>query len=178
MEYTTIGGSHIVTQVCIKSVAFNRFLSINGGGMTAFEGNGGGSVTSTTAIDASSSLLLEHFGNGYFTVRVPNNPGAYLRLDASTLFESKQANPNGSGTANCQYYASNRPPPFESYELFRLRGGGHDGAVAIESGAFPGVFLRMDGEGVVNGQFYGAGAQPPTGSWEMFTVQLIVGYYG
>jgi hypothetical protein len=53
----------------------------------------------------------------------------------------------GGGAVNCQFGAD----AFEKFQLVPLS----DGSVAIQSVAFPGVFLRMDGSGV--SQFTGPG---------------------
>ena len=87
-------------------------------------------------------------------------PGVYLRMDGRKV---KQFEDDGSGVVNAQYKAG-------SWEYFYIRKQ-ERGTVAIESAAFPNVFLRMDGRGVVAPVDDGAGVvncQASIGPYELF----------
>ncbi|KAH9217578.1 hypothetical protein DL95DRAFT_459184 [Leptodontidium sp. 2 PMI_412] len=161
--------SFITLKVTIKSDHFDRFFAIDGKGMLAFTMAGAGSVTSSPALGPLSILYMDKYDNGTISIRAPNNPGVFLRLDAND--ENKQTwGGNGFGTVNCQYFRENLPHP-DGKEILRLRA--HpDGSSSLESVEDPGVFLRMDKLGTMNCQWYGAGRQGNR-SWQLFTVILL-----
>ncbi|KAM3516547.1 hypothetical protein NHJ13051_009807 [Beauveria bassiana] len=155
-------------EVSIKSQRFGIFLSLDGTGVKAFDGNGSGVAAAQTYVGSWERLQIENHADGTFSILSSNFPGVYLRLDGTGLKKFEEA---GGGVANTQFYAT---PPARGYELFKFHPQS-DGSKAIESVAFPGVFLRMDGNakkrpdgltGVVNGQF---GAR----SYEKFIVTVL-----
>ncbi|PVH79835.1 hypothetical protein DL98DRAFT_589045 [Cadophora sp. DSE1049] len=163
--------SYITLKVAIKSKEFDRFLAINGNGMSSFTVAGAGSVTSSKALGLLSILRIENYDNGTFSIRAPRHPGVFLRLDHE---DDKKENRTWAwgdyGTVNYQYSTANTPNP-DGKEFFRFCP--HpDGSVAIDSVACPGFCLRMDDEGFVNGQWWGE-EKPPNLSLELFTVMLL-----
>lgn len=87
-------------------------------------------------------------------------PKAFLRMDGTGV---TQFSAGGGGTVNAQGGVG-------AWEKFHLRPQGGL-RVAIESAAFPGVFLRMDGNGVTAPTGPGAGkvnCQVGAHSWERF----------
>ncbi|PWG81188.1 MAC/perforin domain-containing protein [Pararcticibacter amylolyticus] len=85
----------------------------------------------------------------------------YMRLDGSSFSPFV----SGSGKVNCQYGAG----PFESVKIAKLE----DGTYSIESGAYPGLFLRMDGTGVTGPLGNGGGVvnlQDSAGGYERFNI--------
>ncbi|HET7433682.1 MAG TPA: hypothetical protein VFN10_03100 [Thermoanaerobaculia bacterium] len=90
-------------------------------------------------------------------------PGVYLRMDGRDV---RQFEGNGSGIVNAQFTAG-------SWEYFYIRRQ-ERGTVAIESAAFPNVFLRMDGRDVVAHVDDGAGVvncQASAGPYELFRIR-------
>ena len=88
-------------------------------------------------------------------------PKAFLRMDGSGVTKFTGS---GAGKVNAQGYVG-------AWEKFHLRPRGSDLRVAIESAAFPGVFLRMDGNGITQPSGPGAGTvncQFGAHSWEQF----------
>ncbi|KAM3536870.1 hypothetical protein BM221_010379 [Beauveria bassiana] len=155
-------------EVSIKSQRFETFLSLDGTGVEAFDDDGSGVAAAQTYVGSWERLQIENHADGTFSILSSNFPGVYLRLDGTGLENYEGA---GGGVANTQFYAT---PPARGYELFKFQPQS-DGSKAIESVAFPGVFLRMDGDaetlpngltGVVNGQF---GAE----AWEKFIVTVL-----
>ncbi|MDP9865780.1 MULTISPECIES: papain-like cysteine protease family protein [Streptosporangium] len=100
---------------------------------------------------------LAALGNTPITIRSGAFHNVHLRLDGRTVTSFTSS---GGGTVNCQY------GPTSSSERFRVRPQ-VDGSIALESVAFPNVYLRMDGSavtaytssggGTVNCQYGGAG---------------------
>ncbi|KAM3457611.1 hypothetical protein MY3296_001043 [Beauveria thailandica] len=155
-------------EVCIKSQRFGTYLGLDGTGVHNFDGKGSGVAAAQTFVGSWERLQIENHADGTFSILSSAFAGVYLRLDGTGL---KKFEAEGGGVANTQFYAT--PPP-RSYELFKFHPQ-PDGSKAIESVAFPGVFLRMDGNGkklpdglvgVVNGQF---GAR----SYEKFIVTVL-----
>jgi phospholipase C len=94
-------------------------------------------------------------------------PGVYLRMDGRGVTPGVATGPGG-GVVNCQGSAG-------AWELFTLAPQVGN-QIAIESVAFPGVFLRMDGRGVPVGDPEGpdggvVNCQGTVGPWELFTLQ-------
>lgn len=88
-------------------------------------------------------------------------PGVVLRLDGNGVVVPPIG--SGGGTVNAQFGVS-------LWERFVLHPQ-PSGTVAIESVAFPGVYLRLDGSGVVVPSGSGGGtvnAQSTVGPWEEF----------
>ena len=87
---------------------------------------------------ALTAADLATIGDAPVAVQSVAFPNVYLRTDGRGVTSATSA---GSGTVNCQF---GRPSPWESYRVHRQA----NGSVALESIAFPGVYLRMGGEGV------------------------------
>jgi len=156
MSYSTI-------KACIKGAG--RYLSIDAKGMSAYAQAGAGAVSSTTTLGPLSTLWIECYSNGTCSIRAPNAPGVYLRLDNPN---NAVFNGGGVGVANCQYWKEGTPG--NSREVFALRTQ-TDGSCAIESVSQPGNFLRMHEGGVVNLQFWAKGTN--VGNCEILQVWLL-----
>ncbi|PMD63843.1 uncharacterized protein K444DRAFT_660778 [Hyaloscypha bicolor E] len=154
--------SYVVIKAAIKSQEFGTYLSITGNGTAV------GTVTTTTTINASSTLYIELYSTGIYAIRASNAPGVYLRFDASPLEETKTPLASGGGTVNTAYYASGFPGAgnYESFHFQTLA----DGTTAIESVNFPQCYLRISSTDV-NGQYYLPGVQPA--NYEVFSILLL-----
>jgi len=89
---------------------------------------------------------LAKLGNTPVMIGSRNYPNVYLRMDGTGV---TAATDNGSGKVNCQYMAG-------SSEKYKIRAQA-DGSFALESAAFPNVFLRLDGRGVTTQTTNGGG---------------------
>ncbi|GLZ78072.1 hypothetical protein Afil01_28790 [Actinorhabdospora filicis] len=112
-----------------------------------------------------SAADLATIGDIPITIRSTAFTNVYLRLDGTgvTAFSG-----SGAGKVNCQFSAGSPGP----YEKFRLRKQA-DGSYALESVAFPNVYLRLDGTGVVSQTTGGGGTvncQFGAGSSERFNL--------
>jgi hypothetical protein len=144
--------------VAIRSQAFSgNYLSVDGTGVTAPTGPGGGTVSVSKTVSPRERFLLEKRWDGTVAIRSCAYDNVYIRMIADINAPSGP----GGGTVNLQYTAGPR-------EAFRLVPQS-DGTQTIESVYSPGRFLRMQGidsaqpKGVVNVQF---GAGP----WEKFFI--------
>jgi len=136
----------------IQSVAFKGvFLRMDGKGIRTTSGSGAGKVNCQKSLTTTCVFKLHQEKDGTFTIESVEYPGVFLRLDGSSV---KSFSGSGAGSVNCQFGAA-------EWEHFRLRDQ-KDGSFAIESVAFPNVYLRMDGDnpqgkdddfGIVNCQF-------------------------
>ncbi|MES2444416.1 MAG: hypothetical protein V4574_16440 [Pseudomonadota bacterium] len=91
-------------------------------------------------------------------------PGAFLRMDGTGV---TGMTPSGSGKVNCQGFAGK----LERFQLIQ----NPDGTTAINSIAFPKVFLRMDCSGVTKLTVTGGGvvnAQGGVGTLERFRINI------
>lgn len=144
----------------IQSVVFKRvFLRMDGKGIRTPSGSGAGNVNCQKSLTTTCVFKLHQEKNGTFTIESVEYPGVFLRMDGSNV---KSFSGSGSGSVNCQFNAAE----WEHFRLLEQK----DGSFAIESVAFPNVYLRMDGDnplgkdddfGIVNCQFN-------VGSYECF----------
>ncbi|KAG4434005.1 hypothetical protein IFR05_010520 [Cadophora sp. M221] len=102
--------SFITLKVAINSDHSGRFIAIDGEGMSAFKMSRAGSETSSNALGPPSILYMDKYDNGTISIRAPNNPGVFLRLDVGNSNEKTWAE-SGFGTVNRQYFKSNMPHP-------------------------------------------------------------------
>ena len=187
--------------VAIQSVHFpTAYLRMDGGKVTAFNGAGSGTVNcqyygsgtlpvpSVGNLEVFELIPMSGFSHGY-GLRSVNDPGAFLRIDGSQVKASEGA---GSGTVNCQYYASGSyPTAAKDDELLILQEVkvGSTVAYSIRANPFTNAYLRMDGtnvtafngsgSGVVNCQFYPTGQGPSgTTSYELFKVIPLPSFSG
>lgn len=140
----------------IQSVAFEGvFLRVDGKGINKGNGSGAGIVNCQKNLAQEGAIMAHKQSDGTFTLESVRYPGVFLRMDGNGI---RSFAGSGAGTVNCQFGAG-------QWERFKLNEQG-DGSCAIESAAFPNVFLRMDGKnlsgkeedfGTVNCQ-YGVGA--------------------
>ncbi|CZS92944.1 uncharacterized protein RAG0_03438 [Rhynchosporium agropyri] len=161
----------ITSKVAIRSENFDRFLVIDGDGISSFVEPGFGNVTSSKTLGPLSTLYMDRYNNNTVAIRAPNHPGVFLRLDADDKNEHTFGWAwEGFGVANCQYSKENLPARGgkETFEIVAHP----DGAVSFRSVAYPGAYLRMDDVGKVNCQCYGEG-RPSSRSWELFKVILL-----
>jgi hypothetical protein len=181
-----------INLVAIQSVHWNdangsAFLRIDGSSVTQFNNVGSGVVNCQyykqgddptpnigeyEVFELIPILLSDDpvsGGNLYgFAIRSLNFPSAFLRIDGSNVGGS---NGGGVGTVNCQYYSSGQYPDWldnpGQYEVFQLWSPGEGGVenyYALQSAAFPNIFLRMDGSATMNGSA-GGGSGFVNGQW-------------
>lgn len=145
----------------IQSAAFpGVFLRMDGSGVTAPTGPGGGTVNCQFGAGPWEQFDLAALGNSVFNLQSNAFPGVFLRMDGSGV--TAPTGPGG-GTVNCQFGAG----PWEAFR-FELQ---PDNTTALASVAFPGVYLRMDGAGVTSPTGPGGGTvngQFGVGAWEKF----------
>jgi phospholipase C len=153
------GGDRVsIPIVSIQSVAFPGVcLRMDGGGVTTPTATGGGVVNCQFGVGGSGAKSYEKFlihklGNGKVEIESIAFRNIYLRMDSCGL---SAPDTHGGGIVNCQYGIGGARGGV-SFEKFRLVAQPDD-AVAIESIAFPGVFLRMDGGGVTAQSSTGGG---------------------
>src|SRR5437868_1985794 len=127
------------TPITIQHAAFpNGRLRMDGSSVTAVTESGGGTVNCQYGPASPwESYRVHPQPNGSVGLESVAFPKVSLRMDGSTLTSSAGS---GGGKVNCQYGEA-------AYEMFYVRDQ-PDGSVALESAAFPNVFLRMDGSTV------------------------------
>jgi hypothetical protein len=126
--------------ISIVSAQFGTFLRMDAPGVTQPAASGGGTVNSAAAADPFTRFRLLPLQDETFAVESLQFPDVFLRLDGSAV---TQPLPQGGGVMNCQFGNG----PMEKFSLVPQG----DGTLAIESVAFPGVFVRTDGS-IVNAQ--------------------------
>jgi len=156
--------SQIMVQVAIQSVQFpNRYVRLDGQGVTSFTGTGGGKVDTQTYIGTYETFTLVVNTNGTVSFKSTVFNNVFLRLDATGVAAGQIGS---GGIVNAQFTAHT----WEQFKIHKKPGpvGTYQGIVGIESAAFPGRYLRLDGNANkvnVNGVF---------GAYEEFKV-LVVG---
>jgi len=142
--------------ITIRSTAFaNVHLRMDGSGVTASTGTGGGAVNCQFGSPgAYEKFKARKQADGTYSFESAAFPNVYLRMDGSGVTAQTVS---GGGTVNCQFNANGG-----AYERFKLNAQA-DGSFSFESAAFPNVYLRMDatgltapagaGGGLVNAQF-------------------------
>src|SRR3954454_8517470 len=122
----------------LQSHAFpGACLRIDGTGVTGPTTTGGGVVNCQSGVADFETYAEKPQPDGTVAFESAAFPGVYLRMDGSGLSAPNAA---GAGTVNCTFGAG-------PWERFHKRPQ-PDGTVAFESGAFPGVYLRMDAQDV------------------------------
>jgi hypothetical protein len=186
-----------MTNVWIRSAAFpSAYLRMDGSNVTSFNGAGSGSVNCQYYGPGSQPqaqtgndevlFLIPLSDPTAFAIRstVLHAANAYLRMDGS---EVTQFNVNGSGTVNCQYYATGTKPQVAAGndEVFQLVSIPGSPAFAIRSISYPNAYLRLSGiavtqhtgagSGSVNCQYYAPGTQPQwtAGNFETFYISAV-----
>jgi phospholipase C len=157
----------LTAQLCaIRSAQFpNVHLRMDGNGVTALTGSGGGTVNCQFGAHAWEQFTLEQQSDGTVTIASSAFPNVHLRMDGNGVTATTGS---GGGTVNCQFGAY-------AWERFTLQQQS-DGTVAIASAAFANVHLRMDGNGVT--AFTGSGGgtvncQFGVGAWERFVIEPL-----
>ena len=150
----------------IESVQFpGIYLKMDGSGVTAFSGHGGGTVNCRFGVGPWERFKLNCIDTTScsYSIESVAFPGVYLRMDGNRVTAHS---PDGGGTVNCQFGVH----PFEK---FQLGYNGADGSFSIQSVEFPGVYLRMDGSGVIVPGAYGGtvNCQYGNGPFEMFKLR-------
>ena len=152
--------------VALQSVKSpNRYVHLDGTGVTKSTDNGGGVVSIGKFIGPLETFTLVINNDGSVSFKSTVFTNVFLRLDGRPVPPGK-ALVSGGGIVNAQLLAG----PYEKYKIRKKAGDPekYDGIVAIESFAFPGRFLRLDAAaGVVN-------VQGVSGSLEEFKI-LVVG---
>lgn len=149
--------------VAISSTKFpNIFLRMDGSTVHKFTGAGGGTVNCQFGAHSWEQFNLVPQTDGTVAIESAAFPRVFLRMDGHGVCRTTGP---GGGKINCQFDAHS----WEKFKLVRQS----DGTVAIESAAFPGVFLRMDGTGV--SEFTGPGGgtvncQHSVGPFETFRI--------
>jgi hypothetical protein len=146
----------------LQSKAFpHAYLRIDGSSVSAPSNGGGGTVNCQSGVADFETFEEEPQPDGTIALASAWFANVHLRMDGSGM---KSASDSGAGSVNCQFGVG----PWEKFHKRPQP----DGAVAYESAAFPGVYLRMDastigefglrsGGGRVNCQF-------GVGPWEKF----------
>ncbi|MGU3473205.1 hypothetical protein ACLBWT_18915 [Paenibacillus sp. D51F] len=141
----------------------NVYLRIDGTGMNQPLGPGGGVVNCQFGAGPWETHDVVTQPDGSITIGSTAFTNVFLRLDGSGV--TKPSGPGG-GVVNCQYTAG----PYEKFRLTQQP----NGSTALESVAFPGVFLRMDGSGVTHASDSGGGkvnGQFTAGPYEQFIIE-------
>jgi len=132
-----------MVQVAIQSVQFpNRYVRLDGQGVTSFTGTGGGTVNTQTYIGTYETYTLVANANGTVSFKSTVFNDVFLRLDATGVTAGQNL-ASGGGTVNAQFTARS----YEQFKIVKKAGaaGTYQGIVGIESAAFPGRYLRLDG---------------------------------
>jgi len=146
----------------LQSQAFpGAYLRIDGTGVNAPTTTGGGTVNCQSGVADFETYTEKPQLDGAVALESAAFPGVYLRMDGSGLSAPNSA---GAGTVNCAFGVG-------AWERFHKRPQ-PDGSIALESAAFPGVYLRMDAQDVGTvGLPAGVGTvncQVGVGPWEKF----------
>ena len=140
-----------MVQVAIQSVRFpNRYVRLDGTGVTSITASGGGTVSAATFIGTYETFTLVVNSGGTVSFKSTVFSDVFLRLDGTGVAAGQNL-PNGGGRVNAQFTARS----FERFKIHPKPGhaGTFQGIVGIESAAFPGRYLRLDGStGTVNVQ--------------------------
>ncbi|KIL55038.1 hypothetical protein M378DRAFT_173893 [Amanita muscaria Koide BX008] len=154
-----------VSRVALHSKAFpDKYLHMDGQGVTAPLDAGGGTVNTQTSIGSYETFFLERYDDGTVSFRSTVFNNVYLRLDGRTVQQGQELT-DGGGVVNCQFGSS-------IYEKFKIvqkpaSPNTYTGIVGIESNGFPGRFLRVNGaQNQVNVQ----GGMGPFEEWEILVV--------
>ncbi len=184
-----------MTNIWIRSATFpSAYLRMDSSKVTSFNGLGSGTVNCQYYGPGSQPqgqagndevlFLVPLSDPTAFAIRSTLSTHAYLRMDGS---EVTQFNVNGSGTVNCQYYATGTQPQVAAGndEVFRLVSIPGSPAFAIRSISYPNAYLRLSGSavtqhsgagsGFVNCQYYAPGTQPQwtAGNFETFYISGV-----
>jgi hypothetical protein len=137
------------TPITIRSAFFpHAHLRMDGTAVTSLTSSGGGTVNCQYGPASSWESYRVHLqSDGSVALESVAFPHVYLRMDGTGVTSLTSS---GGGTVNCQYGGAG------AYEKFRVLDQA-DGSVALESVAFPKVFLRMDGSGVTGFAAAGGG---------------------
>ncbi len=115
----------------------NIFLRMDGTGVTAAS-TPGGTVNCEYNADAKATFIVHPQANGSYAFESTAFPGVYLRMDGTGVPTTMA----GGGTVNCSFGIADAKETFIAHA-------NADGSFSFESGAFPGIFLRMvTGSGV------------------------------
>ncbi|MCC8977699.1 fascin domain-containing protein [Bradyrhizobium acaciae] len=183
-----------MADIWIRS-ASNRFafLRMDTSAVTSSNCAGSGTVNSQFYSPGSEPITATGNDEVFFFVPVSDtafalrsivSANAYLRMDGSSVTE---ANADGSGTVNCQYYPQGVQPQAVpgNDEVFQFVSIPNSPVVAIRSFNYPNAYLRMNaagvasrqgnGSGFVNCQYYAPGSLPQwtPGNLEVFHVSAI-----
>lgn len=126
----------MATTVTIGSAAFpGVYLRLDGTGVTAPTGPGGGTANAQFGAGAKEQFRLEHQNDGSVAVASVAFPGVYLRMDGRSV-----TGPGNGGVVNAQFTVG----PWEKYQLQPQ----DNGNFCFLSLQFPNVYLRLDGQGI------------------------------
>ncbi|MCF1467237.1 hypothetical protein GOZ90_01005 [Agrobacterium vitis] len=153
-----------VTLKNIRSAAFPQvFLRYDGQGHVLPDGQGLGTANCQFDAGPWEAFHIDIVADGSVTIRSNQFPEIYLRMDGRNVSYGLDG---GGGLVNGQ---TNAPGPYEHFVLVPQA----DGTVAIQSKAFPGIYLRLDGSHVTKFEDAGSGkvnAQIGIGPWEKFHI--------
>ncbi|KIL61136.1 hypothetical protein M378DRAFT_866959 [Amanita muscaria Koide BX008] len=131
------------TLVALHSKVFpDKYLRMDGTGVSQFMNAGGGIVDTQTSIGPYETFVLERFGDGTVSFKSTVFDNVYLRLDAGTVQQGQDL-PAGGGVVNCQFGTTTA----EKFKIVQKPAtpNTYTGIVGIESNGFPGRFLRVNG---------------------------------
>jgi|tagenome__1003787_1003787.scaffolds.fasta_scaffold20139235_1 hypothetical protein len=150
----------------IQSAAFPTvYLRMDGTGMAAPNADGGGTVNCQSGVAAFETFEVQPQPDGTVALASSVFPDVYLRMDGRGV---KSTTDSGAGVVNCAYGVG-------PWERFHERPQ-PDGTVALESAAFPGVYLRMEAAGIHEFAASGGGmvnCQFGAGPWERFHLRDV-----
>ncbi len=150
----------------IQSAAFPKaYLRMDGTGVAAPVADGGGTVNCQSGVAAFETLVEQPQPDGTVALASFSFPNVYLRMDGRGV---ESTTDTGAGVVNCAYGVG----PWEKFNERPQP----DGTVALESAAFPGVYLRMAAPGVDEFAASGGGrvnCQFGAGSWERFHLRDV-----
>lgn len=148
----------------IRSAQFPQAcLRLDGSGLTQYADSGGGAVNCQYGPGLWERFRFEPQVDGSYAIASVQFFNVYLRVDGRGAVQFENS---GSGSVNGQFGVGD-------WERFRLVPQG-DGTMAIESMAFPGVYLRMDANSVTQYADSGSGTvncQLGLGAWEKFYLE-------
>ncbi|KDR79519.1 hypothetical protein GALMADRAFT_243619 [Galerina marginata CBS 339.88] len=136
--------------VAIRSVNSNRYVRLDGTGVTSMTGPGGGVVNTQTFIGTYETFNLQQNDDKTVSFGSTVFKDVYIRMSAAGVPQGEAVS-GGGGTVNAQFTART----LERFHIHQKADapGQYKGVVGIESVESPGRFLRLDGDsGIVNAQ--------------------------
>jgi hypothetical protein len=143
--------------VAIRGRTSQKWVSLDARNFTQFAGDGGGSTSLQSHVQAWEIFRLRELGNGTVAFESSAFPNAYLRLDGTNVKQGT-AHPGGAGKVNAQIGIGH-------WEQFTIQRKTDAATLGIQSKQFPGRYLRASGNTV--------NAQGVWGGDEEFEIQVL-----